>query len=169
MEGEKKKRKRIERSGLSSGLRKGDLIRAVLPGVKGRHICIILEDESADINSHLTCIAVCNFTGSNIPEGEYAINISKYDLPDHWFEEKKADSWIRCNEKDCVKSYEVSGNDKLGNIRQAYPQLWDDVCKAVHSCPISERLKSACNCSFEEIDRKVKEGTAKPSDCGCRQ
>lgn len=143
----------------------GDLIKVRIPGVPGRHICIILQDDRR--NGHLECIPVCNFTGTEVPPGEYAIDISKYNLPDRWFDEKKPESWIRCNDIDCVESYNVEGEEILSNIRTEYRDLWLEVCEATKNCPISEKLSKACDCKYDAIQRLIDEGVIDSVDCEC--
>lgn len=146
-------------------LRKGDIVNAHLPGVQGKHICIILNDEPQ--NGHIQCIPVCNFTGSKVSSGEYAIDISKYQLPDNWFKNKKPQSWIRCNEKDCLYSTNFVKKDILGNIRDSFKELWDEVCNSTLNCPISDRLKYACDCNYQAIQSKIDSGLINEPDCGC--
>ena len=160
---EKKKRKRTRTA--KPKLSCGDILKAELPGVSGKHICIILKDDTT--NGHQECLPVCNMTGSYIAEGEYAIDISKYDLPDEWFEKKKPDSWIRCNTKDCVWSINFEESDILGNIKNDYPELWNDVCKATVNCEIAERLNEICDCEYEEIQAEILNGNEEEFDCGC--
>lgn len=158
---ERKKRKRIVKPKFSSG----DILKAPLPGVPGLHICIILKDDT--VNGHQECLPVCNMTGSYISEGEYAIDISKYELPNEWFENKKPNSWIRCNTIDCVYSANFEKAEILGNIRIDFPELWKDVCKATVNCEIADRLKDVCDCEYEEIQIEILNGNEEELDCGC--
>jgi len=143
----------------------GDLIKAKIPGVLGYHICIILKDDRR--NGHWECIPVCNFTGTEVPEGEYAIDVSKYDLPDEWFDKKKPQSWVRCNDIDCIESFDIEQEEVLVNIRKEYIELWLEVCEAVKSCPISVKLSKACDCEYKVIQKQIDEGLIKPINCGC--
>jgi len=143
----------------------GELYKVVLPNVPGTHICIILNEDNR--NGHQECIPVCNFTGTKVPSGEYAIDISKYELPEEWFDEKKPSSWIRCNDIDCVDSYKVVSEEPLGNIKDDFPELWLDVCTATAACPISQKLSNACDCQYEVIERQMKDGLIPEMDCGC--
>lgn len=145
--------------------RSGDIVQAEIAGVPGKHICIILKDESA--SGHQECLPVCNFTGSEVSAGEYAIDVSKYDLPDEWFGNKKPDSWVRCNEIDCVWGTNIENAERLGNIRDKYSELWEDVCRATVNCPISSRLQNTCDCEYEEIQLQIEEGEISDFDCGC--
>jgi len=148
-----------------NGYRRGDVIRATLPGTLIPHICIILEDERP--GEHVKCLPVCNLTGSRIPEDEYSIDISKYDLPNHWFEKKKTKTWLRCNEIDCVHILNINSEEKLGNILKLYPDLWGEVCLAARNCPIAKRLASSCECENEIIDLQIRSGKLEEPDCGC--
>src|SRR5690606_13593631 len=98
----------------------GDIVWARIPQVNEPHLCIILENTSEEeSNGHNRCMHVCNFTGSEVEMGEYAIDIGNYDLPKHWFNKQKPNTWIRCNEIDCIYSYEII-SDVKGNIRKDY-------------------------------------------------
>lgn len=143
----------------------GDLIKAKIPGVPGSHICIILKDDRR--NGHLECIPVCNFTGTEVKEGEYAIDIIKYNLPDSWFDKKKPESWIRCNDIDCIDSFEVESEEILGNIRNGFGPLWLEVCEAIKSCPIATKLDKACDCEYDVIQKQIDDGLIDPTNCGC--
>ena len=143
----------------------GDLIKAKIPGVPGKHICIILKDDRR--SGHIECIPVCNFTGTKVKSGEYAIDISKYELPDEWFDEKKANSWIRCNDIDCIESFDIEQEKILGNIRNDFNGLWLEVCEAIKNCPISPKLEVACDCEYDVIQKQIDEGLCQPIECGC--
>ena len=144
----------------------GDIVRARIPGTRGRHVCIILKDVTT--NGHQECLPVCNFTGTKVASGgEYAIDVSKYKLPDNWFGTKKPNSWIRCNDIDCIKGTNIKNADKLGNIRDEYSALWKDVCQATANCAISSKLQHICDCEYEEIQTKIDEGEISNFNCGC--
>ena len=159
----KKKRKRIRPN--RPKLYCGDIIKAELPGVSGKHICIILKDDTT--NGHQECLPVCNLTGTPVSPGEYEIDVSGYDLPDEWFETKKPTSWIRCNEKDCIWSVNFEETDVLGNIKNDFPYLWAEVCEATVNCDIADRLETACDCEYEEIRAEILDGNEEEFDCGC--
>jgi hypothetical protein len=148
-------------------LKAGDVVRAKVAGIKGIHTCVILEDEPT--TGHFKCLAFCNFTGSEVPLGEYSIDISEFELPDNWFDTKKPQTWLRCNAVDCVHSIEITKEHKLGNILVSFPKLWTKVCTAVHSCEISERLASACDCDYKIIEKEIKLEKRIKSDCGCKR
>ena len=116
---------------------------------------------------HIPCIPVCNFTskkGDN--KIESSINISKYDLPKTWFENKKPELWLRCRDKDCLFNQKFSKDDILGNILGDFPNLWKAICLSVISCPISERLNQICDCEYEKTNEIVKQGEIEKPDCG---
>lgn len=150
----------------SIDFKKGDIVKSRLRGVPKKHICIILEDEP--VNGHIKCISVCNLTSAPVPLGEYGIDISHYNLPEEWFDEKKPTTWLRCNEVDCIYSCEIEDSPILGNIVVEFPKLWTEVCSLVHNCPISYRLKSVCECDFEILDKQIELGLTEPNDCGCQ-
>jgi|GEM_PF-1899737 len=155
-------RKRIEKL----KLKKGDIVKAELAGVPLKHICIILEDNPT--NGHIKCIPVCNITGSKPDSDDYFIDLSKYDLPEKWFDKKKTNSWLRCNEIDCLYKHSLSEEDVVGNILESFPELWSEVCEMVFNCPISARLEVACDCEFDIIKKKISLGKREAnSDCGC--
>src|SRR5690625_4109441 len=144
----KKKRKRIQSIPSTYNYRAGDLVKAEIPGVPGTHICIILDE--SDTNQHYRCVRVCNFTGSEIPEGEYAIDIRLHHLPNQWFGNKKPTSWIRCNrEIDCINSFDIVDHKVLGNIKDDYRDLWLEVCEKIKNCDISVNFNTVCECAFE--------------------
>jgi hypothetical protein len=152
------KRKRIRKLKFKCG----DILNANIDSTKGMHICIILND----VNSfgHQTCVPICNLTGSEVVEsGEFVIDISKYDLPDSWFKSKKPQSWIRCNVMDCIWSSNYKKAEKLGNIKDDFPELWSEVCEKTRFCTISERLKDVCDCEYEESKNEIDED----SECDC--
>ncbi|WP_406842993.1 hypothetical protein [Flavobacterium soyae] len=147
-------------------LKAGDIVKAVLAGIPLSHVCIILEDEPK--TGHVKCLPICNFTGSEVPPREYSIDISEFDLPNHWFEDKKPQTWLRCNEIDCVHSINVDRKNKLGNIIESFPLLWSKVCAAVHDCPIAEKLSKACDCDYKIFEKQIKLGKKEKSNCGCK-
>jgi hypothetical protein len=146
--------------------KKGDLIKAFLPGTRIKHICIILEDEQED--GHTKCLSVCNFTSKIGKKSDYSIDISSYNLPDDWFNPIKPTSWIRCNEIGCLHMTNFTVDDILGNLIVMFPDLWKEICKAVYSCPISDKLKQFCDCEYEMIEQKISEGEINIPDCGCK-
>jgi hypothetical protein len=144
----------------------GDIIKADLPGTKIKHICVVLENE--DSLGHVKCLPVCNFTTKQGSISDYSIDISKYQLPEHWFEKgTKTDSWIRCNEVDCIYNLNLSKADVLGNILIDYNDLWKEVCQAVYSCKVSTRLEKICDCEYDEINSAIEKGEIPIPDCGC--
>ncbi len=151
----------------SQKFKAGDIVKAEIPNTKGKHICIILENENS--NGHQNCIHVCNFTGSPVIESkQYVIDISKHDLPKEWFENKKPTSWIRCNERDCIYAYNFENEVILGNIQTDYPDLWSEVCREMVKCPISDRLKIVCNCEEEKINNQNTEVSSDENNrCSC--
>ncbi|TCN60141.1 hypothetical protein D0809_09415 [Flavobacterium circumlabens] len=148
-------------------LKRGDVVRAKIAGIPSIHTCIILEDETQ--NQHTRCLPICNFTGSIIPKGEYSIDISGFDLPESWFGLKKTDTWLRCNEIDCVYSLEIEEPGKIGNICKQFPKLWSHICEAIHSCAISLRLEQACDCDYKLIEKEISLGLKTKPDCGCKK
>jgi uncharacterized protein YifN (PemK superfamily) len=154
-------RKRISENKFKTG----DLFKADLPGTKIKHICIILEDEP--MNGHIKCLPVCNFTSKSGSIDDYSIDISHYNLPEEWFDNKQPESWIRCNALSCVFMTNFSKNDRLGNLEESFPELWKEVCNAVFNCPISDRLQNLCDCEYEEISHKIDMGLIAQPDCGC--
>lgn len=146
--------------------RAGDIVEGRLPSdsVGQSHICVILGD--SEMNEHTKCIPVCNFTGSEPPPSGISVDISEYNLPDDWFKNKKPTSWIFCNMQDCIYA-SVQSERVLGNINDQFPDLWKKVCKATFSCPESTRLKSSCNCHFEEIVSAIENCEIEPPTCGC--
>lgn len=145
-------------------LKQGDIVRAIDAGVKGEHIYFILEDQKDDDN-HVQCFSVCNLTGSKTPKGEHAFDLSEYNLPDSWFKIKKPQTWLRCKDVECIHKLQIT--EQLGNIIQSQPKLWSDVCRAFHSCRISEKFKDACDCEYEIIEKEISLGLAEEEDCGC--
>ena len=127
------------------------------------HIYFILEDETDD--NHVQCFSVCNLTGSPVPEGEHAFDLSQYDLPENWFEEKKPQTWLRCKDLECIHGLQITKH--LGNIIDSNPKLWGDVCRAFHSCRISEIFKEACDCEYDLLGRQIDLGLIEEEDCGC--
>jgi len=158
-------RKRIQRQITRIKFRSGDLIKAPLAGVKGLHVCIILKDDTN--NGHQECLPVCNLTGSNVSPGEYAIDLTKHDLPDSWFDNKKPTSWLRCNRRDCIYAANLNEANILGNIKRDFSALWADVCRSTINCDIVERLSEACDCEYQEIREAIQSGDAEEYDCGC--
>ena len=160
-------RKRIGKVPMGYKYKIGDLIKAELAGSKIKHICIILENE--DNFGHIKCLPVCNFT-SKMGNGtsDYSIDISKYNLPNEWFENKQTESWIRCNETDCIYNMKFSEKDILGNILVQFPDLWSEVCKAVHFCDVvSTKLNQICDCEYEKTNNLIEQGIIETPDCGC--
>jgi hypothetical protein len=144
----------------------GDIIKADLLGTKIKHICVVLENENN--LGHVKCLSVCNFTSKQGSISDYSINIAKYQLPEHWFEKgTKADSWIRCNEVDCIYNLNLSEADVLGNILVDYNDLWKEVCLSVCSCKVPSRLEKICDCEYEEINSAIKKSEIPIPDCGC--
>lgn len=144
----------------------GDILKADLQNTKIPHICIVLENE--DNLGHIKCLPVCNITSKTGSTKDYSIDISKYDLPEEWFDKgKKTNSWIRCNEIDCIYNVTFSKAHILGNILIHFPELWKEVCQAVYSCRISEKLEKICDCVYEEITESIKNGEIALPDCGC--
>lgn len=144
----------------------GDIIKGDLPGSKIKHICIILENE--DKFGHVKCLPICNFTSKPGGKDDYSIDISKYPLPEHWFDKgAKTTNWIRCNEVDCVHNVKFSESDILGNIKLEFPELWKEVCEAVFSCKISKKLELICDCEYSEIQELIEKGEIPIPDCGC--
>lgn len=119
------------------------------------------------MNEHTKCIPVCNFTGSEPPPSGVSVDISGYNLPEHWFIYKKPTSWIFCNMRDCIFA-SVQSEKILGNISDSFPELWKDVCRAAFSCPESERLKKSCDCHFEDIIMAIENCEIEPPECGCQ-
>lgn len=145
--------------------KKGDVVKSALLGVPKKHICIILEDERSE--NHVKCISVCNLTSKPVPDGEYGIDVSKYKFPADWFEEKQPETWLRCNDVDCIYKHEISELQIVGNLLELYPELWSDVCLAVYNCPISEKLQNICDCDNDIIEKQIRHGIIDPEDCGC--
>ncbi|TRW97176.1 hypothetical protein [Flavobacterium gawalongense] len=144
-------------------LRKGDVVRAIDAGVKWEHIYFILEDQTE--GNHVQCFSVCNLTGSKIPKGEHAFELSEYDLPEVWFKTKKPQTWLRCKDIECIRKLQII--EELGNIIESHPKLWSDICRAFHSCRISEKFKNACDCEYEIIQREINLELYKEEDCEC--
>lgn len=155
------KRKRIIRQ----KFKKGDVIKSALLGVPKKHVCIILEDEGAE--NHVKCISVCNLTGSVVPNDEYSIDVSQYEFPESWFDKKKHQTWLRCNEVDCVYKHDIENCNKVGNILELFPDLWSEVCRTAYNCPISKKLENICDCDYELIEKQIEFGLLEPEDCGC--
>ena len=160
-------KKRISQNSRIYKYKIGDLVKAYLPNnSKIKHICIILENENEF--GHIKCLPVCNFTSKIGKKNyDYSIDISKFNLPEIWFENKKPESWIRCNDVDCIYNQQFSEKDILGNIRLEFPELWSEVCKSVMSCTISARLSHICDCEYEKINELIELGQIKIPDCGC--
>lgn len=75
--------KTIFRKRKKNMLKAGDVVKASFAGIPKSHICIILDDEPQ--NGHIKRLPICcNFTGSEIPLGEYSIDISEFDLLENW-------------------------------------------------------------------------------------
>lgn len=145
--------------------KRGDVVRATIAGTSNVHTCIILKD--VIVGNHVDCLPVCNFTGSIIPEGQYSIDVSEIQFPESWFGKVKNQTWLRCNEIDCIYNFDIQG-EKVGNIIDLYPQLWSRVCEAVHSCPVSEKLQQACDCDYKIIEKEIDLGKRAKSKCGCK-
>lgn len=145
---------------------KGDVVRGRLPSdeVGQSHVCIVLQDSTA--NGHTSCIPVCNFTGSEPIISGFSIDISNYELPENWFDKKKPTSWIFCNMQDCIRAT-LQAEEKLGNLPDQFPKLWEEVCHQAYSCAESERLQYACDCHFEEIKKAVVRGEIESPECNC--
>jgi hypothetical protein len=163
----KKLRKRITRETNIYKFKVGDLVKGYLPdSTERKHICIILEKENEF--GHIPCIPVCNFTSKKGKiETEFSIDISKYDLPTSWFENKKPESWLRCRDKDCLYNQKFTINDILGNILEDFPELWKSICLNVISCPNAEKFNRICECEYEKTNELIKLGEIKKPDCGC--